>query len=318
MLKNLLNNNSLSNKYQKVINQINLLEDSIQTLTDSELRNKTITLNRQYTDTEDLDSILVESFAVIREAARRTVGLRHYDVQLMGGLVLNDNKIAEMRTGEGKTLVATLPAYLNALTKKGVHIVTVNDYLARRDQVAMGQIYRFLGLDTGLIQENMKTQERQENYNADITYVTNSELGFDYLRDNMAFNIRNVVLRPFNYCIVDEIDSILIDEARTPLIISGNVKTSLEKYVIASEVVKFLNINADFKVDEKNKNVILNESGTKQVEKLLNVNDLYDETNPWIPYILNALKARTLFFRNVHYILQNEEVLIVDEFTIPP
>lgn len=315
MLKNLLSNNSLSNKYQKIINQINLLENSIQTLTDSELRNKTITLNRQYTDTENLDSILVESFAVIREAARRTVGLRHYDVQLMGGLVLNDNKIAEMRTGEGKTLVATLPAYLNALTKKGVHIVTVNDYLARRDQVAMGQIYRFLGLDTGLIQENMKTQERQENYNADITYVTNSELGFDYLRDNMAFNIRNVVLRPFNYCIIDEIDSILIDEARTPLIISGNVKTSLEKYVVASEVVKFLNINVDFKVDEKNKNVILNESGTKQVEKLLNVNDLYDETNPWIPYILNALKARTLFFRNVHYILQNEEVLIVDEFT---
>ena len=172
MLKNLLSNNSLSNKYQKIINQINLLENSIQTLTDSELRNKTITLNRQYTDTENLDSILVESFAVIREAARRTVGLRHYDVQLMGGLVLNDNKIAEMRTGEGKTLVATLPAYLNALTKKGVHIVTVNDYLARRDQVAMGQIYRFLGLDTGLIQENMKTQERQENYNADITYVT--------------------------------------------------------------------------------------------------------------------------------------------------
>lgn len=315
MLKNLLNNNSLSNKYQKVINQINLLEDSIQTLTDSELRNKTITLNRQYTDTEDLDSILVESFAVIREAARRTVGLRHYDVQLMGGLVLNDNKIAEMRTGEGKTLVATLPAYLNALTKKGVHIVTVNDYLARRDQVAMGQIYRFLGLDTGLIQENMKTQERQENYNADITYVTNSELGFDYLRDNMAFNIRNVVLRPFNYCIVDEIDSILIDEARTPLIISGNVKTSLEKYVIASEVVKFLNINADFKVDEKNKNVILTEQGNLQIEKILGVEDLYNLKDPWIPYIINAIKASTLFFRNVHYIIQNQQIIIVDEFT---
>merc|ERR1712071_701063 len=204
-----------------------------------ELKKKSILLQKQYKQNQDLNEITASAFALTREASIRTLGLRHFDVQLLGGLVLNSGKIAEMRTGEGKTLVATLPAYLNALTKKGVHIVTVNDYLARRDQVAMGQIYRFLGLNTGLIQENMKTQERQENYNADITYVTNSELGFDYLRDNMAFNIRNVVLRPFNYCIVDEIDSILIDEARTPLIISGNVKTSLEKYVIASEVVKF-------------------------------------------------------------------------------
>jgi len=315
MLKNLLNKNTFTNKYQNLINQINSLEPNIQLLTDSELRNKTQVLQTQYRTENNLTELIAESFALTREAAKRTLGLRHYDVQLLGGLILNEGKIAEMRTGEGKTLVATLPAYLNAITDKGVHIITVNDYLAKRDQVAMGQVYRFLGLDTGLIQEGMKTRQRQENYKADITYVTNSELGFDYLRDNMALNINDVVLRPFNYCIVDEIDSILIDEARTPLIISGSVKTSVEKYIIASEVVKFLEITTDFKVDEKNKNVILTELGTQQVSKLLNVKDLYDEQDPWIPYILNALKARTLFFRNVHYIVQNDEILIVDEFT---
>mgnify|MGYP000061071270 FL=1 len=315
MLKNLLNKTTFTNKYQNLINQINSLENNIELLTDNELRNKTKTLQKQYSVERDVTSLIAEAFAVTREAAKRTLGLRHYDVQLMGGLVLNSGKIAEMRTGEGKTLVATLPAYLNALTGKGVHIITVNDYLARRDQVAMGQIYRFLGLDTGLIQEGMKTRQRQENYKADITYVTNSELGFDYLRDNMALNINDVVLRPFNYCIIDEIDSILIDEARTPLIISGSVKTAVEKYIVASEVVKFLEINLNFKVDEKNKNVILTESGTEQVQKLLDVKDLYNERDPWIPFILNALKARTLFFRNVHYIVQNDEILIVDEFT---
>ena len=315
MLKNLLSNNSLSNKYQKIINQINLLENSIQTLTDSELRNKTITLNRQYTDTENLDSILVESFAVIREAARRTVGLRHYDVQLMGGLVLNDNKIAEMRTGEGKTLVATLPAYLNALTNKGVHIVTVNDYLASRDQLSMGQIYRFLGLDTGLIQEDMAFLERQQNYKADVTYVTNNELAFDYLRDNMASNLNQVVLPPFNYCIVDEVDSIFIDEAQTPLIISQAVETCIDKYIVAAEVGEYLEVNVHFKVDEKNRNIILTEQGTAQIEKILQVEDLYNPNDPWIPYILSAIKATALFFRNVHYIVQNNQIIIVDEFT---
>ena len=197
----------------------------MQTLTDYELRAKTFELKNRYKKEQDLTSIISESFALTREASLRTLGLRHFDVQLLGGLVLNDGKIAEMRTGEGKTLVATLPAYLNAITENGVHIVTVNDYLASRDQISMGQIYRFLGLSTGLIQENMTVKERQQNYDADITYVTNSELGFDYLRDNMALNLKEVVLRPFNYCIVDEVDSILIDEAQMPLIISSTVNT---------------------------------------------------------------------------------------------
>ena len=220
-----------------------------------------------------------------------------------------------MRTGEGKTLVATLPAYLNALTKKGVHIVTVNDYLASRDQLSMGQVYRFLGLNTGLIQEDMETQERQKNYDADITYVTNSELGFDYLRDNMALNINDVVLRPFNYCIVDEVDSVLIDEAQTPLIISNSVQTSIDKYIIAAEVIDYLEVNVHFKVDEKNKNVILTKEGAVQIEEILGITDLYNPNDPWIPFIINALKATTLFFRNVHYIVQNDQIIIVDEFT---
>nr|YP_010537643.1 preprotein-translocase subunit a [Tenuicylindrus belgicus]UYC31560.1 preprotein-translocase subunit a [Tenuicylindrus belgicus] len=315
MLKNLFNKNSLANKYKNIINQINTLETNLKSLTDSELRYKTFELKQRYQVEQDLTNILPEAFAITREASVRTLGLRHFDVQLMGGLVLNEGRIAEMRTGEGKTLVATLPAYLNALTGEGVHIVTVNDYLARRDQTAMGQIYRFVGLNTGLIQTNMKTAERQANYNADITYVTNYELGFDYLRDNTAARRQEVVLRPLSYCIIDEIDSVLIDEARTPLILSSRRNASVDKFVIASEVVKYLNVNIDFKIDEKNKNIILTEQGIKQAELLLDVNDLYDEQNPWIPYILNALKALTLFFRNVHYIIQNQEIVIVDEFT---
>jgi len=287
----------------------------MQELTDSELRTKTFQLKTQYKTEQDLTSIIAESFAITREASSRTLGLRHFDVQLIGGLVLNEGRIAEMRTGEGKTLVATLPAYLNALTEKGVHIVTVNDYLASRDQVSMGQIYRFLGLDTGLIQENMTGQERQQNYDADITYVTNSELGFDFLRDNMALNLKDVVLRPFNYCIVDEVDSILIDEAQTPLIISNTVDTSIDKFIVAAEIIEYLEVNVHFKVDEKKKNVILTEQGTTQIENILNVEDLYNLNDPWIPYIINALKAKTLFFRNVNYIAQNNQVIIVDEFT---
>jgi preprotein translocase subunit SecA len=220
-----------------------------------------------------------------------------------------------MRTGEGKTLVATLPAYLNSLTEKGVHIVTVNDYLAERDQISMGQVYSFLGLSTGLIQENMTVSERQINYDSDITYVTNSELGFDYLRDNMALNLNEVTLKPFNYCIIDEIDSILIDEAQTPLIISNNVDTSIDKFIVAAEIVEYLEVNIHFKVDEKRKNVILTQKGTLQIETILNIKDLYDLNDPWIPYIINALKAKTLFFCNVHYIIQNNQIIIVDEFT---
>ena len=315
MLKNPFNNNSLVNKYQKLINQINSLENNLKTLSDSELRAKSFNLKKQYQQNQNLNSLIAESFALTREASYRTLGLRHFDVQLIGGLVLNSGKIAEMKTGEGKTLVATLPAFLNALTKKGVHIVTVNDYLANRDQVSMGQIYRFLGLDTGLIQEGMSTVERRENYGADITYVTNYELTFDFLRDNMALNLTDVVLRPFNYCIIDEVDSILIDEAQTPLIISNNIDTPIEKYIVASEITEYLELNTHFKVDEKNKNVILTEEGSKQIETILSIQDLYDPRDPWIPYIINALKANALFFNNVHYIVQNNRIVIVDEFT---
>jgi preprotein translocase subunit SecA len=315
MLKNPFNTNSLVNKYQSLINQINTLESELKTLTDSELRAKSLKLKKRYELDQNLDLLIAESFALTREASLRTLGLRHFDVQLLGGLVLNDKKIAEMKTGEGKTLVATLPAFLNALTKKGVHIVTVNDYLANRDQVSMGQIYRFLGLNTGLIQDGMATAERKENYNADITYVTNYEVTFDFLRDNMALNLSDVVLRPFNYCIIDEVDSILIDEAQTPLIISNNIQTPIEKYIVAAEITDYLDLNTHYKVDEKNKNVILTEEGSKHIEKILSIQDLYDPRDPWIPYIINALKANALYFNNVHYIVQNNRIIIVDEFT---
>jgi preprotein translocase subunit SecA len=315
MLKNPFNKNSLVNKYQSLINQINTLENDLKSLTDSELRVKSFQLKKQYETDQNLDSLIAESFALTREASFRTLGLRHFDVQLIGGLVLNDQKIGEMKTGEGKTLVATLPAFLNALTNKGVHIVTVNDYLANRDQVSMGQIYRFLGLDTGLIQDGMSTFERRENYKADITYVTNYEVTFDFLRDNMALNLSDVVLRPFNYCIIDEVDSILIDEAQTPLIISNNIQTPIEKYIVAAEITDYLDLNTHYKIDEKNKNVILTEQGSKQIEKILSVQDLYDPRDPWIPYIISALKASALYFNNVHYIVQNGRIVIVDEFT---
>jgi len=315
MLKNPFKKNSIANEYQTLVSEINSLESKFQTLTDSEIRLKTNQLRKQYQADPNLTNITPEAFALTREASVRTLGLRHYDVQLIGGLVLNSGKIAEMRTGEGKTLVATLPAYLNAITKKGVHIVTVNDYLASRDQLSMRQVYRFLGLNTGLIQEDMEVKDRQKNYDADITYVTNSELGFDYLRDNMALNINEVVLRPFNYCIVDEVDSVLIDEAQTPLIISNAVQTSIDKYIVGAEVIDYLEVNIHFKVDEKNKNVILTKEGAIQIEEILGINDLYNPNDPWIPYIINALKATTLFFRNVHYIVQNDQIIIVDEFT---
>ena len=315
MLKNPFIKDSVTNQYQALINQINALENNLKILTDTELRNKTFQLKKQYKKEQDLNSLIAESFAITREASLRTLGLRHFDVQLIGGLVLNSGKISEMRTGEGKTLVATLPAYLNALTNKGVHIVTVNDYLASRDQISMGQIYRFLGLDTGLIQEDMAFLERQQNYQADITYVTNNEVAFDYLRDNMASNLNQVVLPPFNYCIVDEVDSIFIDEAQVPLIISQAVETCIDKYIVAAEVAEYLEVNVHFKVDEKNRNIILTEQGTAQIEKILQVEDLYDPNDPWIPYILSAIKATALFFQNVHYIVQNNQIIIVDEFT---
>ena len=315
MLKNPFTNNSLLKKYQTLISQINQLENTLKDCTDSELREKSLKLQKQYKSNKNLNTIVSEGFALTREASVRTLGLRHFDVQLLGGLVLNNQKIAEMKTGEGKTLVATLPGVLNALTKKGVHIVTVNDYLANRDQVSMGQIYRFLGLSTGLVQEGMSTFEKQENYKADITYVTNYEVTFDFLRDNMSLNFNDIVLRPFNYCIIDEVDSILIDEAQTPLIISNNIFTPIEKYIVASEIIEYLKLKTHYKVDEKNKNVILNENGSKRIEQILSIKDLYDPSDPWIPYIINALKATALYFNNVHYIVQNNRIVIVDEFT---
>lgn len=315
MQKNLLKTNSFTNNYQQVINEINSFEANLKTLSNNELRVRNIKLQKQYQKTNNLSPLLVESFALTREASLRTLGLRHFDVQLIGGLVLNNQKIAEMKTGEGKTLVATLPACLNALTKKGVHIITVNDYLANRDQISMSQIYRFLGLSTGLIQDKMSNLERKNNYKSDITYVTNYEITFDFLRDNMALNLNDVVLRPFNYCIIDEVDSILIDEAQTPLIISDAIKTPTDKYIIASEITDYLDLNIHYKVDEKNKNIILTDAGSKQIENILRVPDLYNPRDPWIPYVINALKANALFFNNIHYIIQNNRIIIVDEFT---
>jgi len=300
---------------QPIVDRINDLEKDFEKLSKEELRKKTEEFKKGLAKGETLDDILPEAFVLVREAAKRTLGQRHFDVQLMGGIALHQGKIAEMKTGEGKTLVATLPAVLNAFTKKGVHIVTVNDYLANRDQVSMGQIYRFLGLSTGLIQEGMSTADRKKNYNADITYVTNYEVTFDFLRDNMALNLNDLVLRPFNYCIVDEVDSILIDEAQTPLIISNNIPTPVDKYIVAAEITDYLDLNTHYKIDEKNKNVILTEQGSKQIEQILSVQDLYNPNDPWIPYIINALKANALYFNNVHYIVQNNRIIIVDEFT---
>lgn len=315
MQKNILKKSSVFKKYQNIITKINNFEETFKTFTNNDLRAHTLKLKKQYQESQNLNSVIAESFALTREASVRTLGLRHFDVQLIGGLVLNDQKIAEMKTGEGKTLVATLSASLNALTEKGVHIVTVNDYLASRDQASMGQIYKFLGFQTGLIQSGMSKLERRKNYNSDITYVTNYEVTFDFLYDNMALNLSDVTLRPFYYCIIDEVDSVLIDEAQTPLIVSDSVETPVDKYIIASEITNYLNSGTHFKVDEKNKNILLTEEGSKQIEEILQIQDLYDPRQPWIPYVINAIKANTLFFNNVHYIIQNNRIVIVDEFT---
>ena len=315
MQKNLLTKSSVFKKYRNLVSQINNFEESVQMFSDNDLRARTVQLKKQYQESKNLSSVLAESFALTREASVRTLGLRHFDVQLLGGLVLNNQKIAEMKTGEGKTLVATLAASLNAITGKGVHIITVNDYLASRDQASMGQIFKSLGFQTGLIQDDMSKSERRQNYNSDITYVTNYAVTFDFLYDNMALNSSDVVLRPFHYCIIDEVDSVLIDEAQTPLIISNTIETPVEKYIIASEIINYLNSGIHFNVDEKNKNIILTEEGSKQVEEILQIQDLYDPRQPWIPYVINAIKAKTLFLNNVHYIIQNNRIVIVDEFT---
>ncbi len=324
MLKSILGdpNERKIKKYKPLVVDINLAEEEIQKLSDEQLRGKTAELKQKLTkaktiadEKEILDEILPEAFAVVREAAKRVLGMRHFDVQLLGGIILHEGQIAEMKTGEGKTLVATLPAYLNALSGRGVHIVTVNDYLARRDSEWMGQVHRFLGLSVGLIQQGMSPNERMKSYACDITYCTNSELGFDYLRDNMATSMAEVVQRPFNYCIIDEVDSILIDEARTPLIISGQVERPTEKYKRATEVAKQLEKDRHYEVDEKARNVILADEGFEKAEEILGVKDLYDPKDPWAHYIFNAIKAKELFIKDVNYIVRNDEVVIVDEFT---
>ncbi len=317
MLKNLLGdpNARKLKKYRPDVVEINLLEEDIQQLSDEALAGKTVEFRARLAKGEALDDLLPEAFAVVREASRRVLGMRHFDVQLIGGMVLHDGQIAEMKTGEGKTLVATLPSYLNALSGKGSHVVTVNDYLARRDAEWMGQIHRFLGLSVGLIQQGMSPAERKQNYGCDITYGTNSEFGFDYLRDNMATAMDDVVQRPFNYCVIDEVDSILVDEARTPLIISGQVERPSEKYTRAAEVGRELQADEHYEVDEKARNVLLTDEGFIQAEELLGVQDLFDPKDPWAHYIFNAIKGKELFTKDVNYIVRNDEIVIVDEFT---
>ncbi|NER20672.1 MAG: preprotein translocase subunit SecA [Symploca sp. SIO1C2] len=334
MLKNLLGdpNTRKLKRFQPYVAEVNLLEEEIRELSDDQLRGKTAEFKQQLEKaTTDqvrddlLDELLPEAFAVVREAGRRVLGMRHFDVQLLGGIVLHKGQIAEMKTGEGKTLVSTLPAYLNALDGRGVHIITVNDYLARRDAEWMGQVHRFLGLSVGLIQSGMSPAERQRNYACDITYGTNSELGFDYLRDNMATAMPDVVQRPFNYCVIDEVDSVLVDEARTPLIISGQVERPTEKYLKAAEIARAMvqsesepeseMEDGDYEVDEKARNVLMTDQGFAKAEELLGVTDLFDPKDPWAHYIFNAIKAKELFTADVNYIVRNGEVVIVDEFT---
>lgn len=303
-------------RLRKEIETINQLEPEIEKLNDSELRAKTDLFKQRLTDGETLDDIRSEAFAVVREAAKRTLGQRHFDVQLMGGIVLHEGKIAEMKTGEGKTLVATLPVYLNALTGKGVHVITVNDYLAKFHSEWMGRIYRFLGLSVGVILHNLSSEERRQAYGCDITYGTNNEFGFDYLRDNMAFSVEDMVQRELNYAIVDEVDSILIDEARTPLIISGQADESTELYYRFARIAPRLKNESDYTVDEKARTVVVTEEGVAKVEKILNVENMYDDENTELVHQLNqALRAKELMKRDRDYVVKDGEVIIVDEFT---
>ncbi|HDJ22448.1 MAG TPA: preprotein translocase subunit SecA [Candidatus Aminicenantes bacterium] len=303
-------------KLQPYVAAINELEPRVRQLSDAQLQAKTSEFKEKLAQGASLDELLAEAFAVVREVARRTLNMRHFDVQLMGGIVLHQGKIAEMKTGEGKTLVATLPAYLNALEGKGVHIVTVNDYLAKRDAEWMGPIYKFLGLKVGVIQHEMGDQERKEAYRRDITYGTNNEFGFDYLRDNMKFRMSDVVQREHHYAIVDEVDSILIDEARTPLIISGPTEESTAIYFKVDNLVRRLKKGKHFQVDEKTRTVALLEEGVAEAEKLLKVDNLYDLAHMDLIHAINqALKAHHLFKRDVDYMVKDGQVIIVDEFT---
>ena len=309
--------------YQKRLPEINQLEPEIQALDDVALAKKTVEFRQRLADGETLDNLLPEAFAVVREASKRVLGMRHFDVQLIGGMVLHDGKVAEMRTGEGKTLVATLAVYLNALSGKGVHVVTVNDYLASRDAAEMGRLYSFLGMNVGTIIADLSDIERKAAYAADITYGTNNEFGFDYLRDNMKYSLDEMVQRPFNYAIVDEVDSILIDEARTPLIISGVADDSSDLYRSVDEIIKeIVKDPANYEKDEKFRNVIPTEMGTEHIEQLMREKGvfkeggLYDTHNiALVHHMQQALRAHTLFARDVDYIVRNNKVILIDEFT---
>ncbi|HNY73242.1 MAG TPA: preprotein translocase subunit SecA, partial [Syntrophales bacterium] len=309
-------NDRIIKEISVVLDEINRLEPAMASRTDAELRAKTPEFKERLLKGSSLDDLLPEAFAVVREAARRTVQMRPFDVQIIGGIVLHQGKIAEMKTGEGKTLAATLPLYLNALTGKGCHLVTVNDYLARRDAGWMGPIYNFLGLSVGVIVHGMEDEERRQAYAADITYGTNNEFGFDYLRDNMKFSLEDYVQRDFNYAIVDEVDSILIDEARTPLIISGPSEESTDKYYRINQVIPRLRKDTDYTIEEKTRTVVLTEEGIARVEKYLKVQNLYEPKNIELLHHVNqALKAHTIFKRDVDYVVKDGQVIIVDEFT---
>lgn len=302
-------------RIRPIVEHINSLEDSIAALNDEQLSAKTVEFRKRLELGETLDQILPEAFAVVREASKRTLNMRHFDVQLIGGIVLHEGKISEMRTGEGKTLVATLPLYLNALSGKGSHLITVNDYLARRDAEWMGPIYKFLGLEVGVIQNSMSDSARQKAYGADITYGTNNEFGFDYLRDNMKFDLEDYVQRDLNFAIVDEVDSILIDEARTPLIISGPSERHSNLYEIANKAILSL-VVGDFEIDEKERTVTLTDQGVDKIEHQLKVQNLYAPENILIlHHVTQALRAHKLFKLDVEYVVRDGEVLIVDEFT---
>ena len=316
-MQRLLGNNTERElkKMWPIVHHINDLEPKLTALSDSSLQEKTFEFKRRLAEGETLDDILPEAFAVVREASRRVLGMRHFDVQLLGGIVLHRGDIAEMRTGEGKTLVATLPVYLNALTGKGVHVVTVNDYLATRDSEEMGQIYKFLGLSVGLIVHDLTYEQRRRAYNSDITYGTNNEFGFDYLRDNMVISKDQMVQRPLNYCIVDEVDSILIDEARTPLIISGPGEKSTDLYYTLAHIVKTFE-KEDYTMDEKQKTIAPTESGVAKVEKMLGIKNMFDNDHLDLNHlVIQALRARFMMHRDKDYVVKDGEIVIVDEFT---
>ncbi len=303
-------------KLEPLVQAVNELEPNFKTLTDEAIKSKTEEFKDRLTNGETVDDLLPEAFALAREASVRTLGMRPFDVQLIGGIVLHQGKIAEMKTGEGKTLAAALPVYLNALTGKGVHVVTVNDYLARRDSEWMGAIYKFLGLSVGVIVHDLDDDERRDAYNCDVTYGTNNEFGFDYLRDNMKFGLQDYVQRELHYSIVDEVDSILIDEARTPLIISGPTHENTDRYFKINRIIPGLHKEAHYTIDEKARSVVLTEEGVSRVEKSLNVSNLYDPSQmETLHHVTQALKAHTLFKNDVDYIVKDGQVIIVDEFT---